>query len=106
MAKRIDITEKLSFEERPIIIVKGKEIEVNDDAVSILKAFSKVDKNESISVSTIMELSDDIFTKQGKKALDSLKLNIDDYAKVVEAAIDLVTGETEPGELQNDGTTS
>ena len=105
MAKRIDITEILSFEERPIIVVKGKEIEVNDDAVSILKAFSKVDNNESISVSTIMDISDDIFTKQGKKTLDSLKLNIDDYAKVVEVAIDLVTGAKEVGELQNDGTT-
>ena len=32
MAKKVDITEKLSFEGNPCLIVKGEELEVNSDA--------------------------------------------------------------------------
>ena len=37
MAKKIDITEKLSFEENPRLVVKGKELEVNADAATVLE---------------------------------------------------------------------
>ena len=37
MAKIIDITEKLDFDTNPKIAIKGKEIEVNADAETVLK---------------------------------------------------------------------
>ena len=37
MAKRVDITEKLSFDENPCLVIKGKELEVNTDAPTMLK---------------------------------------------------------------------
>ena len=36
MAKTIDITEKLNFEESPVLLIQGHEIHVNDDAVTML----------------------------------------------------------------------
>lgn len=107
MGKRIDITDKLNFDENPVIVVKGKEIEVNTDASTALKVLAMVD-NGNASATVMVEMTDLLFTKQGKKNLDSLKLNINDYSKVIEAAMGLVAGDDEDeGEPQkNDGTTS
>ncbi len=106
MAKRIDITDKLNFDENPVIVVKGREIEVNTDASTMLKLLAMVDDGNP-SASVIAEMADLLFTEQGKENLDSLKLSIADYSKVVEIAMDLATGDDEEGEQQeNDGTTS
>lgn len=37
MAKIVDITDKLSFDENPKLVIKGKELEVNADAPTMLK---------------------------------------------------------------------
>ncbi len=98
MAKVIDITDKLSFEEKPAILIKGKRIEVNNDASTMLKLFAKIGNGNEFNPSDLQEMTELLFTKQGKKNLDSLGLNIGDYSKVVEIAMDLVTGDDgEPG---------
>ena len=40
MAKIIDITEKLNFEKPPVLLIQGREIHVNDDAVTMLSVCS------------------------------------------------------------------
>ena len=37
MAKIVDITDKLSFDGNPKLVIKGKELEVNADAPTMLK---------------------------------------------------------------------
>ena len=37
MARKVDITEKLSFEGNPSLVIKGKVLEVNADAPTMLK---------------------------------------------------------------------
>ena len=37
MGKVIDITEKLTFEGNPALVIKGKHLEVNADAPTMLK---------------------------------------------------------------------
>ena len=37
MSKIIDITNKLNFDEKPKLVIKGTEIEVNSDAISFIK---------------------------------------------------------------------
>lgn len=107
MAKRIDITDKLNFEEKPIIVVKGKEIEVNNDASTVLKILGRVENEGTENLSALTAMADMLFTKQGKKNLESLNLNINDYSKIIETAVGLAIGDEEtPGELENAGTTS
>lgn len=99
MGKRVDITDKLSFDENPVIVVKGKEIEVNTDASTMLKLLAMVDEQGNAeSASAIAEMADLLFTKTGKKNLDALKLNITDYSKVVEVAMNLAAGDADEGE--------
>lgn len=107
MAKVYDITDKLSFEEKPVIVIKGKRIEVNDEASSVLKLLSKVGNEDSFDPSKLKEMTELLFTKDGKKNLDSLSLNMVDYSKVIDTAMELVIGgNDEPGELPSDGMTS
>ena len=40
MGKVVDITEKLTFDENPKLLIKGKELEVKADAPTVLKAMS------------------------------------------------------------------
>ena len=37
MAKIIDITDKLKFEENPKLVIKGEEFEVNTDAATVIE---------------------------------------------------------------------
>ena len=37
MARKVDITDKLSFEENPSLVIKGEVLEVNADAPTMLK---------------------------------------------------------------------
>lgn len=37
MSRKVDITEKLSFEGNPYLVIKGHELEVNADAASVLR---------------------------------------------------------------------
>ena len=37
MARKVDITDKLTFDGNPFIVIKGKELEVNADAPTVLR---------------------------------------------------------------------
>ena len=37
MARKVDITDKLTFDGNPFLVIKGKELEVNADAPTMLK---------------------------------------------------------------------
>lgn len=56
MAKIIDITEKLSFDENPRIKIKSVEIEVNADASTVLKIMQASGKPEKESIPEMYEL--------------------------------------------------
>ena len=107
MAKIINITDKLSFDKNPVIVIRDTEISVNDDAVTMLTIMDMLGDDESANASNIVKMAELIFTKEGKKKLDALKLNLADYSVVIEAAINLITGEeTDQGEAVNDTTIS
>ena len=57
MAKIVDISEKLSFDENPILKIGDLEVEVNSDAETMLKLMGTLDKGENMSaVKKSMEL--------------------------------------------------
>ena len=90
--KTIDITEKLSFEERPELVIKGTHIKVNNDALSMLKIMGNfADKEETEAVTDSVDL---LFDETEKQKLQSLDLNFKDFMTVIETAMDLIrTGE-------------
>ena len=98
MSKVIDITDKLSFDENPVIKIKGTEIEINADAPTVLKIMGLFN-NKSETEATI-EAAELLFEKKGMDALNKMKLSIKDFAKVVEIAMSMANGEDSEGEAE------
>ena len=105
MGRVIDITDKLNFEEKPAIVIKGKKIEVNDDAANVIKIMAMVDDADP-SPAVLGQMAEMVFTSEGYKTLTGLGLNMTDFSTVIETAMDLITGDDEEGELANDTMTS
>lgn len=105
MGRVVDITDKLNFEEKPAITIKGKRIEVNDDAANVIKLMALVDDGDP-SPAVLGHMAEMLFTEEGYANLTSLGLNMTDFSTVIEAAMDLIIGDAEEGELPNDTTIS
>lgn len=98
MAKIIDITEKLNFEEKPKIKIKNQTLEVNDSATSALQLMgilSEADGNPTtLQLKNMYEL---IFSEEDRKKIDKLRLNTSDWSTLIESAINLIVGDQESG---------
>lgn len=97
MAKKIvDITEKLSFDENPVLKIKDVTVEVNSDAATVLKIMGIFSKDTSAKeVLAVYEL---IFNEKDRKKIDKLNLQFKDFQTIIMAAVDTITGDEEPGE--------
>ena len=89
---------KLSFEGNPSLAIKGKHLEVNADAPTMLKVMGLMGGAEP-GVNEILETYDLMFPEKSKKEIEKLKLGFNDLIVVVQEAVGLIIGEDEqPGE--------
>ena len=95
MARKIDITDKLSFEENPSLIIKGKNIEVNADAPTMLKVMGLM-SSEDPGAQEILEAYNMVFPEKSKKEIEKMKLGFKDLIIVVQEAVQLISGVEEP----------
>lgn len=97
MAKTLDITDKLSFDENPAIRIKGERIEVQSDAKTMLEIMGIF--KEGSEAEAVVKAYSKLFSEADRKKLEELKLPFKDLAKVIEAAMSLIQGDDEqPGE--------
>lgn len=94
MSKVIDITEKLTFDGNPSLMIKGKTLEVNADAPTMLKVMGLMGSGEP-GPKEIVEMYEMMFPEKSQKEIEKLKLNFSDLVTVVEAAVGLI--------IDNDG---
>ena len=98
MARVVDITDKLTFEGNPSLMIKGKKLEVNADAPTMLKVMGLMGSDDP-GVSEILKTYDMMFPEKSKKEMEKLALNFSDLIVVVQEAVGLITGEnTSQGE--------
>lgn len=93
MAKVIDLTEKLQFDEHPEIRIGKVTLKVNDDAESILKLMALTMDSEVSEMEMIQKGLELLFSKTDLKKLNSLHLNFTNYTDVFKTAMALATGE-------------
>ena len=108
MSKIIDITDKLNFEEKPIIKVKDVEIKANNDAVTMLKVIALFDNDgKGMSVKNVLDIYNLLFDKENQQKIEGLKLNFEDFSTlVVNAAQAVINDNEEPeGETTTPATT-
>jgi len=95
MARKVDITDKLSFEENPSLVIKGKVLEVNADAPTMLKVMGLMSADDP-GAREILEAYDMMFPERSKKELERMKLGFKDLIVVVQEAVQLISGVEEP----------
>lgn len=105
MSKIIDITNKLNFEEKPKILVKGTEIEVNNDAISFIKAIALFDSENGISSTDILSALELLFDEENREKIAKLHLSFDDLSTVIKTATELIADNDSEGEIQTPATT-
>ena len=96
MAKVVDITDKLSFDENPKIRIKDEEVEVNAEArtmLEIMGVFSSKNQAEAA-----IEAYEKLYSEKDRKKIDRLKLPFKDFMKMIEESMDLIMGEDSQGE--------
>ncbi len=97
MGKAVDITEKLTFDENPKLLIKGKELEVKADAPTVLKAMSLMD-SDSQNVKEVIKAYELIFPEESRREIDNMKLSFRDLMVVIQEAIKLIIGDASGGE--------
>ncbi len=103
MSKVIDITDKLTFDEKPKIKINGEEFTVNDDAYTVLQLISKSD--EDTGSKRLMQMYSLMFSHEDRERIDALRLNTKDFFKMIELAAKIATGSYESEEQQGEETT-
>ena len=76
-------------------MIKGKAIEVNADAPTMLKVMNLM-SNDDPGAQDIMDAYDMIFSGKSKTELEKLKLDFKDLIIVVQEAVQLISGVEEP----------
>jgi hypothetical protein len=98
MAKIVDITEKLSFDENPKLKIKNTEVEVNSDAATMLKLMQLIGNGDNVAPNDVVKMYELMFEENERKKIDKLKLKFNDFQAVVMEAMSLVTGNSDSGE--------
>lgn len=101
MAKKIDITEKLSFDENPVMQIGTLEVEVNSDAETMLRlmgVFSKDGELEAVIQALRLIFNPDDVEKICNLKKGGKKLSARSLMTIVQEAMTLVMGEEALGE--------
>lgn len=91
MSKIIDITDKLSFEEKPCVKIKDTVLAVNNDTPSMMKVMAILEDGTG-KASDVRQLVDLLFDAQEQEKLNALKLPFPDYSKVIMQAAEVAAG--------------
>lgn len=92
--RKYDITDKLTFDGNPRLVIKDKELEVNADAPTMLKVMNFFGE-DGVEISQINEAYELIFPEKSRREIEKMKLSVKDWMTVVQEAVGLVVGESD-----------
>lgn len=95
VAKKIDITDKLSFDESSSLVIHGEEYKVNDDAETAIKVMGLIGSGDDVTPGDIAEIYDLLFPEGDRERIMALKLKFRDYQTIVNEAMSLIIGTDE-----------
>ena len=97
MAKIVDITEKLSFDENPKLKIKDKVFEVRADAKTMLEIMGLFGSDNEVEAA--LGAYGKMFSEKDRKTIEGMKLPFKDLMAIIQAGMSLVQGaEEEAGE--------
>lgn len=105
MARIVDITDKLNFEEKPALRIKGVEIPINNKAVDVLRITPVMQSKDGISVEDFNMLYETVFPPESREKLEALNLDMDDFNTVIWEGAKLIANAKDEGEAPTPTTT-
>ena len=98
MAKTVDITEKLSFDSNPFLVVKGTRLEVRSDAKTMLEIMG-IFADGGNEMNMTIQAYKKLFSEEDRRKLEDMKLPFQDFLQITEEAMLLAQGgDDSPGE--------
>lgn len=95
------LTDKLNFEDNPVIEIKNKKIEVKADAETVLSLMDLLQNKGEIEAA--LEAANLLFSEKDLKTLKGLKLKFNDYITTISVAINLALGQDPDEEVNTQG---
>lgn len=96
MAKMIDITDKLNFEEKPVLVIKGEGISVNHDVTTVLQVMQLTSKKD-ISDYDVANAYELLFDDADRKKIGDMNISYKNLVILIDEAIKIiVNGDEEP----------
>ena len=90
MAKIIDITDKLKFEENPKLVIKGEEFEVNTDAATVIEIIGAFEGGDEAKA--VVKAYEKLFSVEAREKLAAMKISMTDLSIIIKSAMELVQG--------------
>lgn len=97
MAKVVDITDKLTFDGNPYLMIKGEKLEVNADAPTLLKVMGLFGNGHPGPKETL-EAYNLMFPEKSRKEIDKMKPIFSDLLTIIQEAVSAATGDVGQGE--------
>ena len=97
MAKVVDITDKLTFDGNPYLMIKGEKLEVNADAPTLLKVMGLFG-NVHPGPKETLEAYNLMFPEKSRKEIDKMKPIFSDLLTIIQEAVSVATGDVGQGE--------
>lgn len=93
MAKVIDITDKLNFEELPKLKIKDVELQVNSDAGTMLKVMQAISENEGMGPAVLLKIYQLVFPEEEQRVIQKMNVcGFEGLRTIITSAVELVTG--------------
>ena len=101
MSKFLDLTGKLNYEERPQVKIGDVVLDVNNDAVALLKVTAIITEDES-TVQDAYKIYDALFDEKNQKKIEKLHLTMDAFRTFIHKCAYMVLDidEDDEGEAQ------
>ena len=95
-----DMTERLKFDDDPVLKIKDTELTIKSDAPTVLKLMDIMQQNGEMEAA--VKAVDLLFSPKDRKKLDAMNLKMSDFIEVISVAVALAVGE-DPDEEESQG---
>lgn len=96
---KYNLTEKMKFDQDPVITIKDIEVSVKSDAETVLELLDVIEnKGEMAALSQCLDL---LFSPADQKKIKRLGLKMDDFVLLIQTATALAVGE-DPDEEESE----
>lgn len=95
MARKVNITDKLKFQENPVLVIGDMELEVNADATTMLKIMGVFKDEEVSEKEASIQAYEFLFSETERKKIEENKISFEDFMIIISEAMNAVTNVVE-----------